>query len=48
MSGKEKNFLEIVDLKKSFGEGETRQDVLRGMSFSDVQSHWKSECKRKY
>ncbi len=30
----EKNFLEIVDLKKSFGSGDTRQDVLRGMSFS--------------
>ena len=34
MSNTEKNFLEIADLKKSFGEGETRQDVLRGMSFS--------------
>lgn len=34
MPNKENNFLEIVDLKKSFGEGETRQDVLRGMSFS--------------
>lgn len=34
MSNAEKNFLEIVDLKKSFGEGETRQDVLRGTSFS--------------
>ena len=34
MSNGEKNFLEIADLKKSFGEGETRQDVLRGMSFS--------------
>lgn len=27
-------FLEIKDLKKSFGEGEARQDVLRGMNFS--------------
>ncbi len=27
-------FLEIVDLKKSFGSGDTRQEVLRGMSFS--------------
>ena len=34
MSDKEKNFLEIVDLKKAFGEGDTRQEVLRGMSFS--------------
>ena len=28
------NFLEIVDLKKSFGSGETRQEVLRGMDFT--------------
>ena len=34
MSEHEKNFLEIVDLKKSYGSGDTRQDVLRGMSFS--------------
>ncbi len=34
MSNKEKNFLEIVDLKKGFGTGETRQEVLRGMTFS--------------
>lgn len=27
-------FLEIVDLKKSFGSGETKQDVLRGMNFT--------------
>ena len=27
-------FLEIRDLKKSFGTGEARQDVLRGMNFS--------------
>ena len=27
-------FLEVKDLRKSFGEGETRQDVLRGMTFS--------------
>ena len=27
-------FLEIRDLKKSFGTGEARQEVLRGMSFS--------------
>ena len=30
----EKKFLEVVDLKKSFGEGETKQEVLRGMNFS--------------
>ena len=34
MSDAEKNFLEIVDLKKSFGSGDTRQEVLRGTSFS--------------
>ena len=30
----DKNFLEIVDLKKGFGSGETRQEVLRGMNFT--------------
>lgn len=34
MSGQEKKFLEIVDLKKSFCSGDTRQDVLRGLNFS--------------
>ncbi len=34
MSEQEKKFLEIVDLEKSFGCGETKQDVLRGMNFS--------------
>ena len=34
MSESEKNFLEIVDLKKGFGSGETRQEVLRGMNFT--------------
>lgn len=34
MSEGERQFLEIVDLKKGFGSGETRQEVLRGMSFS--------------
>ena len=29
-----KTFLEIRDLKKSFGTGEARQDVLRGMDFT--------------
>ena len=28
------NFLEIKDLKKSFGEGEAKQEVLRGMDFT--------------
>ncbi|MBQ6231323.1 MAG: ABC transporter ATP-binding protein [Eubacterium sp.] len=32
--GENKNFLEIVDVKKGYGEGETRQEVLRGMNFS--------------
>ena len=30
----DRKFLEIVDLKKGFGIGETRQEVLRGMNFS--------------
>ena len=30
----EEEFLEIKDLKKSFGDGEARQDVLRGMNFT--------------
>lgn len=34
MSENEKKFLEIVDLKKSFGSGGTKQEVLKGMSFS--------------
>ena len=34
MSEAEMKFLEIVDLKKGFGSGETRQEVLRGMSFT--------------
>lgn len=34
MSEEERKFLEIVDLKKGFGSGETRQEVLRGMKFS--------------
>lgn len=34
MSEEERNFLEIVDLKKGFGSGDTRQEVLRGMNFS--------------
>ena len=34
MSEQERKFLEIVNLKKGFGSGETRQEVLRGMNFS--------------
>ena len=34
MTDSEKNFLQIVDLKKGYGTGETRQEVLRGLSFS--------------
>ena len=30
----ENKFLEIMDLKKGYGSGETRQEVLRGMTFS--------------
>ena len=34
MSDNEKNFLQIVDLQKGYGAGDTRQEVLRGMNFS--------------
>ena len=34
MSEEEKKFLEICYLKKSFGTGEAKQDVLRGMNFT--------------
>ena len=34
MSEAEKLFLEVHGLKKSFGSGDTRQDVLRGLDFS--------------
>ena len=34
MSEQEKMFLEISDLRKSFGTGEAKQDVLRGMNFT--------------
>lgn len=34
MSEEERKFLEIVDLKKGFGSGDTRQEVLRGIDFS--------------
>lgn len=34
MSESERKFLEISNLQKSFGTGETRQEVLKGLSFS--------------
>ena len=32
--------MEIVDLKKDFGSGETRQEILRGMNFSVAKSEF--------
>lgn len=40
MSQKDKSFLEIVDLNKSFGRGEARQEVLRGLSFSAAKGEF--------
>lgn len=34
MSETEKKFLEVNGLKKSFGSGDTRQDVLKGLDFT--------------
>ncbi|MEE0955065.1 MAG: ABC transporter ATP-binding protein [Eubacterium sp.] len=34
MAEENRSFLEIRNLKKSFGKGETRQEVLRGLDFS--------------
>ena len=34
MSNEEKKFLEVKGLKKSFGSGDTRQDVLKGLNFT--------------
>ncbi|MDO4395857.1 MAG: ABC transporter ATP-binding protein [Clostridia bacterium] len=34
MNDKNNAFLEIVDLHKGFGSGETRQEVLKGLNFS--------------
>lgn len=34
MTEQERNFLEISELKKGFGSGDNRQEVLRGMDFS--------------
>ena len=40
MSNQESKFLEIVDLKKGFGSGETRQEVFRGIKFSGAKGVW--------
>ena len=34
MSEKERKFLEVCGLKKSFGSGDTKQDVLKGLDFT--------------
>ena len=34
MSETKRKFLEIKELRKGYGSGETRQEVLRGLSFS--------------
>ncbi len=34
MSEEERKFLEVKELKKSFGSGETKQDVLKGLDFT--------------
>ena len=34
MSEEERKFLEVKELKKSFGSGDTKQDVLRGLDFT--------------
>ncbi len=34
MSEKDRKFLEVRGLKKSFGSGDTRQDVLKGLDFT--------------
>ena len=34
MSNEEKKFLEVKGLKKSFGSGDTRQNVLKGLNFT--------------
>lgn len=40
MSEEERKFLEIVDLKKGFGSGENRQEVLRGVNFSAAKGEF--------
>ncbi|MCR5601589.1 MAG: ABC transporter ATP-binding protein [Ruminococcus sp.] len=34
MSNEERKFLEVRELKKSFGSGDTRQEVLKGLDFT--------------
>ena len=34
MSNEERKFLTVTGLKKSFGSGDTRQEVLRGLDFT--------------
>ena len=34
MSEDERKFLEIVNIMKGFGSGESRQEVLKGMNFT--------------
>ena len=34
MSEAEKKFLNVKGLKKSFGSGDTKQDVLKGLDFT--------------
>jgi len=40
MAAEDRKFLEIVDIWKSFGEGDTRQEVLKGMSFSATKGEF--------
>ena len=40
MSEEERYFLEVVDLKKGFGSGDTRQEVLCGMNFSAAKGEF--------
>lgn len=40
MSEEERYFLEVVDLKKGFGSGDIRQEVLCGMNFSAAKGEF--------
>ena len=40
MSEEERYFLEVVDLKKGFGSGDARQEVLCGMNFSAAKGEF--------
>ncbi|MGN9155011.1 ABC transporter ATP-binding protein [Bariatricus sp. HCP3S3_E12] len=40
MSEEERYFLEVVDLKKGFGSGDTRQEELCGMNFSAAKGEF--------